>query len=412
MAQIDEFVRLMLGVVGLGVCAVSVAGLLRGAGSPGGSAGAGIIAGLMVGVLLGATVLGRAAPGFFARVFVGAEAERLALAALEARHAAEIATLREIGVTGVAIEEHDAAFDIDAAPARAALEDARRHQTQRVGLVVAVLGGMWLTLGVIGSVRAGRARSAVSGHASIVAAGSCVTIAGGAVFLLIRWTTNASVTEAAAFAASLAVGGAVFDRVVGTGAQRRRDRSLDAAARLSLVVPAWALLALAPSPGSAVFAGSAAIAAAMPRRARASRGVRRVCRVAALGALLPAIVALVAARIDFIAVAGVGTFWIALLIALLLAADGRWFGAWIGWNAAGRDHDRRWAWSRSAAMLAAGVGVSQIVLAGVASASGTLPDPLLAAAVLSAPTIELTRPLRIRLAAALDAGGTLTRAGP
>ena len=388
--------------------------LLRSAGTPGGPAGVAILAGLLVGTLAGATTMGRLAPSMIEHALIGGAAERAARAELESRHALEIATLRDIDVTEIAIEEHIAAFERTSAPMRVALETAERRHADRLGVVIATLAGVWLTLGAVGSVRGerkhkhnrwngrpARLRPPLQG---VTIGPAAAAVPAGVVFLLMRWTTTVTVVEAAAFAAALAVGSMVFDIPGGAGDRRRRDRSLDLAARSALVIPACAFAAIVPAAPTLLLALFAALAAMTPRRIYASRAARRACRSIALGAALPGFVALAAAMIDFIAVASLARFWIALVIAALLAADARWLGGWLGWNAAGDSYERSTAWSRSSAMLAGGVGGAQVALAAVAHAAGALTTPLLAAAIIAAPTIELARPLRRRLARALDAG--------
>lgn len=433
MQTLEQIAPLALFAAAVVLIAGAATRLLRSAGAPGGPASAAILAGILVGTLAGATTMGRLTPGVIERALLGGAGERAELAELETRHALEIATLREIDVTEIAIEEHIAAYERVSAPMRDALEAAERRHAERVGVALATLAGVWLTLGALGSVRGerkhkslrnkpappwdgrparlqtqqqsdgrpARLRPLLQGPTVGLAAAA---IPAGVVFLLTRWTTTVTVVEAAAFAASLAVGSMVFDIPGGAGDRRRRDRSIDLAARSALVIPACALAAIVPSAPTLLLALFAALAALTPRRLSASRAVRRACRSVALGVMLPGFVALAAATIDFITIATLARFWVAFVIALLLAADARWLGGWLGWNAAGDSYERSAAWSRSSATLAGGVGGAQVALAAVAHASGALTPPLLAAAIFAAPTIELARPLRRRLARALDAG--------
>ncbi len=426
MQTLEQIAPLALFTAAVVLIAGAATRLLRSAGAPGGPAGAAILAGLLVGTLAGATTLGRLAPSMIEDALIGGAGERAALAELESRHALEIATLRDIDVTEIAIEEHIAAYERTSAPMRDALESAERRHSDRVGVALATLAGIWLTLGALGSVRGERKHkhnqwdgrpARHSGNQrdgrparlrpplqAIPIGLAAAAIPAGVVFLLMRWTTTVTVVEAAAFAASLAVGSMVFDIPGGAGDRRRRDRSLDLAARSALVIPACAFAAIVPSAPTLLLALFAALAALTPRRLSASRAVRRACRSVALCVALPGFVALAAAMIDFITIATLTRFWIALVIAALLAADARWLGGWLGWNAAGDSYERSAAWSRSAATLAGGVGGAQVALAAVAHAAGALTTPLLAAAIIAAPTIELARPLRRRLARALDAG--------
>lgn len=397
-------------IIGAALVLAGAAGVgarwLRAARLPGGPASAGVVAGLIVGVILGATVLGRVAPEVYRRAFLGATAERAALRDLQSRHALETAALRKIGVSAAALAEQREAHAEEAAPVRAALASAASRRARRWAMLLAGLAGGWLALGALGSCRPSRRAEPARG--ALVAALGSTLFSGGPAFLFVRWFTDAGVTTAAAFACSVAVGAVVFGAPVRVGGRAGRPRDMDRAAALALALPASTLAVIIPTPATITLAAGALGAGIILLRVRAPRRLRRIARGVASGTLLPGAVAVAAAHADFIAMAPVGAFWVALVIAGVLSADGRWLGGWAGWNAAGNPEQRRTAWARSAVMLTAGVGAAQIALAGVADLVGVAPAPIYAAVLLAAPMVALSAPLRARLARALDTGARVS----
>ena len=404
MTWLNPFLITALTGVGLMAIAAALAGLLRSARLPGGAPAAGVVGGLLAGTLLGLTVLGRVAPDLGDRLYLGVGAERAALTEMQRRHATELLALRDLDVTPVAVEDHAAMQARKIAPLRAAVEAAEQKNARVWALTLALVGSAWLLSAGLSSARARRARSAAEAAPRAVIAGllACF-LAGAAVFLLSRWTMRTGVTEAAAFACAMAAFGpgasSAAHRLLRSASARR---SAGLAAGAALVAALIGIAVLAPGWPTGALLGAGVGAVVIRARLPLRRGGRRAARRLASGALAPGAVAIAAAHADFIGTATQSRFWIALVIAVILTADARWIGGWAGWNSVGTTGQRGTAWSRSAVMLAGGVGAAQALIAGMAFLSGVLPAAALAALVLAAPTIDLPCRLRGRLSAALD----------
>lgn len=390
------------GVAALGVAANVVAMWLRSARLPGGAPAAALVGGALAGVLLGATVAGRVAPGLFYEVFFGDGAAAAEIDEQLAEHRAEIAALRELDVTPVAIDERRAEHAAELAPLIEKLNAAEAEHRGHWTLVAVVIAGAWLICGAAGAGgRLRRREPLVSAFPAIIGFLVC---AGGPAFLLLRWTTDASLAAAAYFACAIAIGGAHRSGHALRAVPVRGRREVTIAAAATLVIPILVAAVIAPAQ-AIVGVASAAIVAAMVALIVANRRttMRRYVRAAARAAL-PCLVAILVARLDFIAIIAVGQFWFALIIAAIFCSDGRWLGGWLGWRAVAHDRETTRPWSRSSAMLGAGVGGMQITLAGIGAMVGALPPTLAAAAALAALFLEMSAPIRQRFAHALDQG--------
>ena len=387
------------------VVAAGVSRLLRDAGAPGGWTSGSLLGGVLVGVLLGLTTIGRVAPDIAINVYQGAADERREFTEMQLRGRAEIAALQHADVSPIAIDEFQKRHVASLAPLRSAVDDAARSHRWRWGVAILTVSLVWLLAGAAGCVRRASRRDAVWPG---IAAGVCASsVAGGAAFLLLRWTTNVEVGTAAAFAGAMAVGGA--HRCVGPARAPydARGRSNGIAASASLAIGVVMLIAVTKDALAIVFGLGCAVAMCMPVIIRPGRSVRRAARAVAIGVALPGLAAVITAHVDLIALASTWMFWIGLACAVLITTDGRWFGGWLGWRSLGHAEQALWAWTKSAIALTAGVGGVQIAAGGIAFASGVVPASLLAAVVFGAVSLELAASLRHRIAIGLDTGDLL-----
>lgn len=382
--------------------AAGVSRLLRDAGAPGGWTSGSLLGGVVVGVLLGLTTIGRVAPDVAVNAYQGAASERRELAEMQLRGRAEIAALQHADVSPIAIDEFQKRHAASMAPLRLAVDDAEHAHQWRWGVAILILSLVWLLVGAAGGARRKPRRDSVWPG---IAAGVCAScVAGGAAFLLLRWTTNVEVGTAAAFAGAMAVGGA--HRSVGRARApySARGRSNGVAAGASLAIGIVILIVVTQDALAVLFGLGCTVAMCIHVIIRPGRGVRRAARAVAIGVALPGLAAVVIARVDLIVLASTWMFWIALACAVLITTDGRWFGGWLGWRSLGHAEQAQWAWSKSALALAAGVGGVQIAAGGIAFASGAFPASLLAAVVFGAVSLELAANLRHRIAIGLDTG--------
>ncbi|MFG0276121.1 MAG: hypothetical protein ACF8QF_13800 [Phycisphaerales bacterium] len=390
-----------LALAGLGAL---LAKILAMAGVVGGVRAAGILGGAAAGLLLGAAVLGQAAPDHYERWFLGGAAQRDALHALVSRQQADIAALRAVDITPVAIEEQVAQHALERAPLEAALAEARSNHALAIAGVGA--GAFVLAMIVAGLAvgRRGGGAPDADGDLAIAAGLSSVvvaTVSAGAVAFLFA---PLDVREALAFGAAGAVGGtALSGRFLLAPAGRNR-RVGQSAVVAELV-------------GSALVAGGArggllatsvligvALSLVAPLLVAVSGPARRRAEAVAFVGVAPLVVAVLVVRLDPTALLADRLFWIGAIASAILHHDGRWIGAWIPWRFFGDEPARSEAWRRSGAVLESGVGMTQCGAAMALVYAGALPASLGAGLVVSAIVIEMAAPIRQGAAAWMDRG--------
>lgn len=381
-----------------------MAWMVRRAGPPGGPLAAGLIGGAIAGVLLGATVLGHAAPALHERLFQGGGVERAALVAKEREQEAAVAALRAVDASPVAVTELRARQRVDLAPLQEAYRAARETT-----LAMLLLGAMALhfLLLVTGAWRiVGRARREPGSTRAALLAGAAFCIVGGVpAALLARWTLRVGWPAAAAFGVAMAIGGFPGLRSRRVGAPGR-GRATDVASITALLAGAFAAGVLARSwlVGVVVLGAPLGLVGRMVRPPRAMT-VRRL-RSLTNGVIAPGLAAYAAARVDFSALASAREFWIAVVIGVILASDGRWLGGWLGWWTAGATRGvRDEAWRRSAAMVNAGVGALQVGAALSLYGTGLLDQAMLGAVLVAAIVLEVTAGARRHVGVWLDRAG-------
>jgi len=380
--------------------------LLRRAGFAGGALSAGIFGGVIGGLLLGAGILGRAAPGAYEGLLIGGVEERQSLEELDSRQRADVRAMAQVDVTEVAIEELRRRHEIERAPLEDALDAARAERRRQVGLAALILAAAWgATAGVRTALSDRRRGMAGEGIVGPLSAGLwSAVVAGVPAGLLAAWTLGVTAREAAAFGAALGIGSAflsVRSRMVGAGARRA---GIDLAGVAAMGVGVAALLALSDDGATPWFAIALLIGFIGTRTRRGSKRVRRIIQGFESGVALPAAVALAVATLDPFALGGSGAFWIAAVIAALLSSDGRWLGGWLGWWTAGTEAMRAEAWTRSAAMVNAGVGAMQTMAAIVLWQANLLTEPMLGGAIVGAAVVEASAGIRGKVGVMLDRG--------
>lgn len=132
---------LRLGVLAAG--SIVFGQLLRVARFPGGLPACVLGGAILAGVLLGPSVLGAIRPDLLRALTAGAHAElRQEIADLEAEHRAELAVLREIGVTDIALDELAADHAGDLAPLEERLEQAEQDFARPMHIAAVALVAM------------------------------------------------------------------------------------------------------------------------------------------------------------------------------------------------------------------------------------------------------------------------------
>ncbi len=380
--------------------------LLRWAGFPGGALSAGLVGGVIGGLLLGGGITGRAAPDAYERLFIGGVEERQALEALERRQRADLRAMMAVDVTDVAIDELRTQHEAELAPLEDDFDAVRAERRARIGLAALLLAAAWgATAGVRTALSDRRRPMGSEGLVGPLSAGLWSTvIAGVPAGLLAMWTLGADAREAAAFGAALGIGSpflSVRSRLVGRGARRP---GIDLAGATAMAVGVAALAALSEDGATPWLALALIVGFIGTRTRRGSKRVRRIIQRLESGVALPGAVALGVATLDPFALGGSGSFWIAALIAALLSSDGRWLGGWLGWWTAGSAAMRAEAWTRSAAMVNAGVGAMQSAAAIALWQAGLLTEAMLAGAIIGAAIVEASAGLRGRIGVMLDRG--------
>lgn len=401
-----------LALIAIGALALSVALLalvLRWSSVPGGRSAAAIVAGISIGLLAGPGVLGRGWPTWHERMFGGAEREVAAMGEMARRHRDELTALTATGVTGPAIEEHRARQAEELAPLVKQRDNARH--SRRVSFDWAAQSAIALYLVMIGPAIVPRARRAAPitwssdrrrdgwhgwnqwfgrsvGVGFAAVAMSCCIPA-----LLGAWFLKLSPREAVAFA--------VIMGAPGIAATLRPRLSIASAVGLFACLSMAVLIGW--SMGMTIVATGLCLGLMAGfgfENPRAARRVRRWGGFIGHAIALPTATALAAVQLDLhgLMAGSAWKFWCAIVIAILWSSDGRWL-AWmlaIRWLSIARP------WRDSAACVNAGVGVAQLGLTIVLSAASLADPSIVAAGLLGAAIVEITRGMREWMGAWLD----------
>lgn len=393
-----------------------LAALLRWARVPGGRHGAACVAGLVAGLLLGPSIFGRAFPSAYERLFVGGVTESKELDRLLARQRADLSAMRAADITPVAIEEARAQHAIERAPLETKLETARAEFAQP---------RRWLATGVVALAAFGAAVGALPlSRRAIVRIQNELAIERGKPILagllgvlmcalppaiivaLIPVLGSAVGGTGPAWAGALGVG-VIFSIAALSAAQRPAVWIASASAVVSALAAGIAAGASIPI---AIILGAAwvglMLSIGLPREPR--RRARLLVSIALWAAIVPVLVCLGAMRADVHELARDWRFWALAILALLLASDGRWFAAWLGWRLVGTARSAG-RWTRAAAMLPPGSGAAMIGAALALEHAGAVSEFVLLPAAIGAVVIEVTRGLREWLAGVLDAGPEASR---
>ncbi len=385
--------------------AAAVAGVLawtlRRSGVVGGARTAAILGGILAGVLLGPMVLGNAAPEAARLLFTGAPIEHRTLAEQQAEHDRQIAALRASGVTTDAIDEIRQRHDAAILPLRQTLDRALAAHHARLNLIVAAVAGLVMLsaapLALPGSTAHWRRVSVTLTHTGVRAlfAGFAAFIAAAGPPAIVASLFGSGPLTAAAVGTVFAVP-AVTAALPGASLLICTGGLL--AAFTAIGVVAWSLELGIVMTGVALGLMLALGADSIPRRL-----LRRVCSMQVLCVLLPALTALIVVRVDPSELLTTRNAWVALIVAMLWSADGRWFVGWLACRGIGPDRPTEpGPWARSARMVDIGASVMQLVAVHLAFAAAMVGPEMLLAAAVGALTIELTRPLRDHLVARMN----------
>ncbi len=341
------------------------------------AAAKGLAAGLVAGLLLGATGLGRAAPALYDALAVGARPSQRAVETLKAARAETLDALARTGVSPAAIDE--AARDIDAQIAAAQREQARALRARQAGgRALAAMAVVLLLLLTASPTAPLRGRASVAD----ALAGALAAVFPALLFTLVLWKgLGAGAVEAVAACAALAAA---------LPAAAHADDASRRIAAWALRVATLALFAACPTGAAALLLLLTWLAPPL-RLSAAQRPL--VASAAGVWAMTAALL-----WVDLQPLLGQRAFWIALLVALLLAGDGRVAGAWMGLRLGGR---RTAVWRTGTSLLSGATACAQAALAGLAVSYA--PDFAVAALALSAVYVALVAPLAGRFAPLLDA---------
>ncbi|TVQ59030.1 MAG: hypothetical protein EA379_12150 [Phycisphaerales bacterium] len=380
-----------IGFAALTLVAALFAGMLRWGRAPGGASGAAVLGGVFAGLLLGAGVLGRAAPGVFDDVYIGANSERAALSDAVSMRDAHAAALREAGADDGALRRALAEHESEIA---ALLEAEAGAMAQRRGALLAWGVGSFLLMLVALSVLRMHSPprralpAAARGSVRMLGAGT------GAVAGLVA-AAGLLAFSVASVPGALGWGFAVTIGSVAPGVRARkvgrwgRDGMTDLATACAfgmhfVMVCVFAGLALL-----SVLALPAVVGLGLGRTRRASRRVRRGLRLFALGVLAPGVVAFCVSRVDPFEVWTLAVFWVGAVVAAVVATDGRWINSWALWRFSRLSDDPREPALRASAQVASGVGATQCGAALLLYGAGAIGAPLLAGAVVGALAVEM-----------------------
>jgi len=341
--------------------------------------------------------MGRIAPATFDRIFVGGVTQRASLTALARNHAEERKALSRAGVSAAAINE----LDHRDAARRLAILRAQRDQIQ--SRATSRLAGMTLALVfllAISMIRTPRQLRTPFASVPAALAGAGLLAFPAALFTAILHV-GLRVPLAGSIAASVALGAASPRRVIVTQCvdAAAATRGASAAAALAFGLAMLVSIALAPTSFAVfLFFSWIAMAYAVPM----TIAIKPRFRGALTCACCASVASLAIAPVDLVELARVKAFWIALASAVILAADGRALGAWMGWRVSRDGAALATGWRRSSAILGAGVGPVQITLVAFAGAGAGAPTFVVAAVAVTAVYVEFVAPLAPRFAAVLD----------
>ena len=325
-----------------------------------------IVVGVLVGVLLGPSVLGRVAPSPWEHVFVGAVPERTALDNLDREHRAWSLAASHAGLSVAEQAPHDEAYS----SARAPLEAARSEAT-------AVHRGPWMVLILLlafatALMAPATARQAPGVRRAKLAVGVWAATVPALGFLLFVGAVPAP--EALLMAAALAIGPGRS-----TGARGATLAAFGLALVVAVDLPlAWFVVAIT-IPGLLGVRPSAHL----------RRRLRKTCEVI----LLPSLAAMTVIQVDVLAEATL----LEILVVTILAGDGRWLGAAIGLALQGTARIER--------VVADTIGfvddamIPQLSVIAVLSALQLISPSWVTSLLAATIVIELTSPLRRRIAA-------------
>lgn len=398
MGTIADWPEWAVGLAALAVAllpAMALAWLMRAGRLLGGGASVcAVVGGLIAGVLVGPGVLGRVVPDFYESVFTGAVAERETRQRLGREQAIEVAVMRSSDVTSEALTElqemHVRAMTGPAEAERRALADrADTIDAVGVGLAAAALILPYL-LRAAGASR--RAMTPIDRLASRSAGLLSLALPAGAAAAAMVGLLEMDWRLAAAFGGAGATGWAApglrCRRLGRLAREPRTDQASSAALGGAMLLSAGATsavwLAIGAIPG---LAGLRRIGGSrFPRR------LRRTLHAAVYAVIAPGVCAAAAMRVDPYALIGTGgtALWIAILIAVVVSTDGRWFGATLAWLAADAKRGLRPAMERATAHLASGVGIAQCTLALTLAALAGLGQAPLLALLIGAALVELS----------------------
>ncbi|TVS08246.1 MAG: hypothetical protein EA423_01870 [Phycisphaerales bacterium] len=358
--------------------------LLRRCGLPGGRPASAIVGGAIAGVLLGPMVLGAAAPGLHTSMTVGGLQE---LRELETRRTEmiaerdrELAVLREIDVSAVALDEHEAEFaellDAELRPYRQSLDMARKAHREASGAIVAGLAAWVFALaGVAGRFRKRKLR--VDERRTLVVAGVvAVVVTAGVVAVIVQRLFTLSRDEAVAIGAAVGAGSAfALLPMRWVASEGRAGSGWYGFAGLIVACGAMAAFGSDEIRGYALVAlGGLAIGwVARP----AVAGSRRMRRIATPLALYAGVGPLTAFMVSMTEPAAIFSGWTPAFLAIalfLIAGLPQWLGAVLALGAIGGAELGERKSQRRLELHARGVPLTQMVLLALVCAAGVL-DP-------------------------------------
>jgi len=358
----------------------------RSGAGPGGCRGTAIVGGIVAGLLAGPGVLGQVSPEIHRRAFVGATEETGALSGLLVRQRADIAAMEHAGVTGVAINELFTQHEQERQPLERAIDAAKRDRRDLFDTIAACVAGVCLLTAGVCAIPRGRGARRVCARA-VRTHPSRLVLASGA--LLVCGVGVPGLLTYAFFARPVPylIGFALIIGMFGiSGSLPARARWIAGGAALL----GWlAAGAIAPTP---VFASlSLALCAGLVIGLVRSVRLRRSLLAATRWAALPTLSAMLAVRVDVMALPAQGGFWFLLIGALVWCSDGRWFAARMAVQVAGV---RENAWSRATVLVNTGAGTLTLVLALLLADAGIADEALIASALVGAAVVELFRGFR------------------
>ncbi|HWB19609.1 MAG TPA: hypothetical protein VG711_04855, partial [Phycisphaerales bacterium] len=381
------------------LCAVSLAisFILRKARIPGFP----IIAGLIAGVLLGPSFLGRIAPDFHERLFIGGASERITLNHVLARENAD-QYLAETFDARVIDAQSAAASRPSISEARLSLESARRQHQRPLRIMASLLATLLvLTSALMSFERHNPARMFALniGLWSFTLPAAVALFASLLLFDCDRYQ-SALVATAVGISPLFLL---PFDRRIARNVEPAGPATLQFASRiaalLAVLIALWAFLSsqqgLAPTmiPPLVAFPVSWLLHACLKAVRTSLRMRRKLARavITSHSLLLPPLAALASIHVEIFHAFSI---WPTLLI-LVLADDGRWAGALVGSIlTAGRDPLPTFR----LLLPTLSAGSAQLLLTSLAAITHTLPPPIILSLLLGVALIELTTNLRRRVA--------------